>query len=36
MLSGYDDVSRALGDLRAPDNAASIMVGLLREKSQHA
>ena len=36
MLSGYDDVSRALGDLRAPDNAASIMVGLLREKRQHA
>ncbi len=36
MLNGYDDVSRALGDLRAPDNAASIMVGLLREKRQHA
>ena len=36
MLSGYDDVRRALGDLRAPDNAASIMVGLLREKRQHA
>ncbi|MBO4827317.1 MAG: lipid-A-disaccharide synthase [Prevotella sp.] len=30
MLSGYADVSRALGDLRAPDNAAAIMVEKLR------
>ncbi len=32
MLSGYDKVRGALGDLRAPENAAAIMVKLLREK----
>lgn len=31
MLTGYDDVRRRLGNDIAPDNAAKIMTGLLRE-----
>ncbi len=32
MLRGYDEVARRLGNESAPDNAASIMVSLLRGK----
>lgn len=31
MLDGYADVARALGNKKAPDHAASIMVGLLKK-----
>ena len=32
MLEGYAEVSRRLGDQKAPDNAAKLIVGLLRER----
>ena len=32
MLEGYNDVSRRLGDKCAPDNAASLMIELLRNR----
>ena len=35
MLEGYAEVSRRLGDLKAPDNAARLMVGLLSARSNH-
>ena len=35
MLEGYAEVSRRLGDLKAPDNAARLMVGLLFARSNH-
>ena len=35
MLEGYTEVSRRLGDLKAPDNAARLMVGLLSARSNH-
>lgn len=35
MLEGYADVSRRLGDQKAPDNAAHLIVGLLMAKSNH-
>lgn len=34
MLAGYQDVHRKLGDQVAPDNAASIMVDLLRKRRE--
>ena len=33
MLEGYAEVSRRLGSQKAPDNAARLIVGLLRERS---
>ncbi len=35
ILEGYAEVSRRLGDLKAPDNAARLMVGLLSARSNH-
>lgn len=35
MLEGYAEVSLRLGDLKAPDNAARLMVGLLSARSNH-
>ena len=35
MLEGYDEVCRRLGDQKAPDNAAHLIVGLLTAKSDH-
>ncbi len=34
MLSGYNDIERILGNESAPDNAARIMYGLLRDKGK--
>ena len=33
MLQGYDEVSRRLGDEKAPDNAAKLMYDKLRRKN---
>ena len=33
MLEGYKEVSRALGEEKAPDNAAMLMVSKLRSKN---
>ena len=35
MLEGYAEVARRLGDQKAPDNAAKLIVGLLSAKSNH-
>ena len=35
MLEGYADVRRRLGDQKAPDNAARLIIGLLTAKSNH-
>jgi lipid-A-disaccharide synthase len=35
MLEGYADVRRRLGDQKAPDNAARLIMGLLTAKSNH-
>jgi lipid-A-disaccharide synthase len=35
MLEGYAEVRRRLGDQKAPDNAARLIVGLLTAKSNH-
>ena len=35
MLEGYAEVRRRLGDQKAPDNAAQLIVGLLTAKSNH-
>jgi len=34
MLEGYDEVKRRLGEKKAPDNAARLMYGLLKEKKR--